>query len=292
MTIYTEYAKRQQELILWNSERQRSGLVSEIEATRFDLESRIKLTTREPLPLAVPFEIVSVLPEIDSGVGRLDLDRVHLRETLSTHAPSVSISRAKAERYRALMERARIRTQPWIKFVDISYDHDSGDPYNGDPARNGGGGKVAFEIPLGGKSYANVGRYAALAREQNDEAEGQIEERIEQSVRALHEIDQFELRSDRWRELSALAVRAEDVADRWWQQRLAGPEKVADLFDEAFAARGAVVDMRERAGLAGCTVLIVTGVPVEEWPRRGGVSGSEIIGDAAPLLPSELGRRD
>ena len=285
LMIYSDYAKRQQELIEWNSDRQRSGLVSEIEGTRFDLESRIKLTTQEPLALAFPPLIVSALPEVDTSTVPLDMDRALLREILSSHSPSVSLRRANAERYRALMERARIRTQPWIKFVDITYDHDTTTP-----ARNGGGGKVAFQIPLGGKSYADVGRYAALAREQKDEAEGQIEERLEESLRALNEINNFELRSERWRELSALAVRAEEVADRWWRQRLASPEDVANLFDEAFAARAAVVDMRERAGLAGCTVLVVTGIPVEDWPRGTGLSASQGADLSTPALSPALDR--
>lgn len=279
LLIFAAYAERQKELLAWNAERQQSGLVSEIDGTRFDLESRIKLATREPLPLSLPPVVLPALPEIDSAAGRLHLDRGHLREALLHHAPSVSLRRASAERYRALMERARIRSQPWVKFVDITYDHDSGNP-----VRNGGGGKVAFRIPLGGKSYADVGRYAALAREQVDEAEGQVEDRMQQSMRALYEIDQFELRSGQWRDLDALAVRAEEVADRWWRQRLAGPERVADLLDEAFAARRAVVDMRERAGIAGCTLLVVTGVPVEEWPRGGG----GIEPDALPSAPPGL----
>ena len=149
---------------------------------------------------------------------------------------------------------------------------------------------MAFQIPLGGKSYADVGRYAALAREQKDEAEGQIEERLEESLRALNEINNFELRSERWRELSALAVRAEEVADRWWRQRLASPEDVANLFDEAFAARAAVVDMRERAGLAGCTVLVVTGIPVEDWPRGTGLSASQGADLSTPALSPALDR--
>lgn len=286
LILYSDYARRQEELIAWNSERQRSGLVSEIEGTRFDLESRIKLTTQEPLSLELPPVIVSALPEVRTGRVPLDTDAAQLRDILSSHSPAVSLRRANAERYRALMDRARIRTQPWIKFVDITYDHDTTTP-----ARNGGGGKVAFQIPLGGKSYADVGRYAALAREQNDEAEGQIEDRLDESLRALNEINQFESRSERWLELSDLAVRAEEVADRWWTQRLASPEAVADLFDEAFAARLAVLDIRERAGLAGCTVLVVTGVPLEEWPRGGRPSDSQGVVGADRVASPALDRR-
>lgn len=288
LRIYEQYASRQKSLLSWNAERQRSGLVSEIDGTRFDLESRIKLATREPLSLSVSPRVLSVLPEIGSTAERLDLDAAHLREMLRLHVPSVSLRQASAERYRALMDRSRIRKQPWIKFMDVSYD------YRGsDPSRNGGGAKVAFQIPLGGKSYADVGRYKALAREQSYRAEGLIDERMEQSLQALYEIDQFELQSDQWRDLGMLALRGEEIADRWWGQRAAGPEVVAGMLDEAFAARRAVLDARERAGMASCTLLVMTGVPVDDWPRGGAQEvDPEVLLEALPQLGDRLEARE
>ena len=41
------------------------------------------------------------------------------------------------------------------------------------------------------------------------------------------------------------------------------PLQVAALLDEAFAARTAILDARERAAIAGCTLLAMTGVPPE-----------------------------
>jgi hypothetical protein len=41
------------------------------------------------------------------------------------------------------------------------------------------------------------------------------------------------------------------------------------LIDEAFAAaRSALLEAQERAGSAYCTLLAMTGVPVEQWPRK------------------------
>ena len=40
------------------------------------------------------------------------------------------------------------------------------------------------------------------------------------------------------------------------------------LIDEAFAARSALLEAQERAGSTYCTLLAMTGVPVEQWPRK------------------------
>jgi hypothetical protein len=184
-----------------------------------------------------------------------------LRDTVRNHHPSVALRRATADRYRALAERARARNQPWIKFVDVRYE------YRSDRNESGVGGQLAFEIPLGGQ-LANAGRYEALIRESHGEADGLVEQQIARSLQALGEVHEFESRTDRWQHLLQLADEAEEIADRWWQGRLAKPSAVAALLDEAFAARSAIVEARERAGSAYCTVLAMTGVPVEEWPRE------------------------
>jgi hypothetical protein len=87
------------------------------------------------------------------------------------------------------------------------------------------------------------------------------------SLRALNDVHEFEARADQWRELETLADRAEEVADRWWKSRLARPNQVAALLDNAYAARIAVLDARERAAGAQCTLLAMTGVSIDEWAR-------------------------
>jgi hypothetical protein len=91
---------------------------------------------------------------------------------------------------------------------------------------------------------------------------------VRRSLEALGELADFEARAVQWEELQALADAAEQVADRWWRDRLARPSQVAALLDQAFAARSAVLDARERAAIAGCTLLAMTGVPPEDWPRQ------------------------
>ena len=65
-----------------------------------------------------------------------------------------------------------------------------------------------------------------------------------------------------------MARNAEETAETWWAENAVKPSAIADLFDEAYAARIAIVDARERAGVAACTLLAMTGVPLEVWPRE------------------------
>lgn len=198
-----------------------------------------------------------VLPEIGARPQRLVRTLPLLRETVRSHHPSVTVRRATAERYRALSNRARSQAKPWLKFLDVSYEHESGGG-----GANGGGARLAFELPLGARERASAGRYQALVRRE------QSEEQVHSGLRALGELADFELRTEQWQELQQLAGDAEEIAERWWRDRLARPSQVASLLDEAFAARVAVLEARERAAIAGCTLLAMTGVPPEEWPRE------------------------
>ena len=69
-------------------------------------------------------------------------------------------------------------------------------------------------------------------------------------------------------DLAELAARAEAIAERWRDEQLGEPPAVSALLDEAFSARNAVVDARERAGIAGCALLAMSGVTAQDWPRE------------------------
>ena len=43
------------------------------------------------------------------------------------------------------------------------------------------------------------------------------------------------------------------------------PCQISGLLDTVYSAREAVLDARERAGLAGCAVIAATGLSVSEW---------------------------
>ena len=85
---------------------------------------------------------------------------------------------------------------------------------------------------------------------------------------ALDDLHRFESQSADWLELLVLADRAEEIAERWWKGRVVRPRDVGALLDEAFLARTTVLEARERAGAAYCSLLSLSGVEPESWPRR------------------------
>lgn len=259
--LYTDYVDRREALLVWNDDWRRAGTIDELRGARFELESRIRLASWEPAAIPLPERVVTALPGIESPEGALVRDPDLVQDTVRRHHPSVAMRRATAERYRALAERARARNQPRLKFLDVSYEHRSDDD------DDGVGGQLAFEIPLGGER-ANASRYEALIRREDGQAQGIVGEQVTRSLRALDDLHAFEARSESWQNLLRLADEAEDIADRWWQSRIAKPGDVAALLDDAFRARSTVLDARERAGNAHCTLLAMTGVEPEAWPRE------------------------
>ncbi len=49
--------------------------------------------------------------------------------------------------------------------------------------------------------------------------------------------------------------------------------------DGAFTARSAVLEARERAGSAYCTLLAMTGVELMAWPREGALGSADPASD-------------
>lgn len=262
-SIYAAYATRQEALLEWSEEWRRSGVIDELSAARFEIESRLNFATREPARPPQLEVVLPVLPQIGAGATPLVQTVELLRETVRGHHPSVAVRRAMAERYSALTDREDAQRRPRLRFLEVSYEHQTGGG-----GSNGVGGRVAVEVPFGTRERANASHYQALVRQEQSEERRLVEEQVRSGLEALEELADFESRADRWAELEALAGAAERLADRWWQDRLARPAQVAALLDGAFAARGAVLDARERAGMAGCTLLAMTGVPTESWPRE------------------------
>jgi hypothetical protein len=185
-----------------------------------------------------------------------------VRKTVGKHNPSAAVHAAVSDSYAALSAREEIRRLPWLDFVDVSYE----------PVATGNeseiGAQIALRIPFGAKARGNVDRYRALGRSQSLEGERLVEEQVRRSLFALQELDDFETRVKQWEELLTLARKADEVAERGRRERLATLSQIASLFEQAYEARIAVLEARERAGMASCTLLAMTGVPPEDWPRR------------------------
>lgn len=261
--IYATYAERKRLLLGWSKELEKAGAISELTAARFEVSSRVDLVTRDPAPVLGVDDVLPVLPIVSVGVGTPRQSRAYLREAVSRHHPTVAVHRAAALRYQALVDRSRSRMWPSVRFIDGNYRHRAG---SGTP--DAYGGRVAFEVPFGIRQRADVGRYRALARQEESDARAVVEQQMQVALGALLELADFEVRAAEWRGLEDLATDAEEIARRWGERRLARPEQVADLLNEAFGARMAVLEARERAAVAGCTLLSMTGIPVEDWPRE------------------------
>jgi hypothetical protein len=259
--LYEQYASTYKRLIISNEQSLLGGRISEPIATRFEIETRIKLATSRPEP-APPDALPTALPEAEEIRAPLVTRAELVREAVRERHPSVSIHHAQARRYLALTEREQSRDRLWPEFVDFAYEA------NADSDRRQAGGQVAFRVPIGPSGEKSRARYSALGRSEVRLADSAIDERVVMGLIALREVDSFERDAERWAELMALARRAETAADYWWEQRLATPSQVGALLDQAHAARSTVLEARDRAAAAACALLVSTGVSLEEWPRE------------------------
>jgi hypothetical protein len=260
--IYEDYARQQRALLERNEERRRSGSQSERTSTRFEVENRIKLATRMPGPAPQVEAVVRDLPRLEAPTGRLVRAHAVVRETVGEHNPSAAVHVAVSDRYAALSAREESRRWPWFDFVDLAYERE----VTGDDDEIGA--QIALRIPFGAKARGNLDRYRALRKSQSLERERLVEENVRRSLFALEELDHFETHVEQWEELLTLARKADEVAERGWREQLARLSQIASLFEQAYEARIAVLEARERAGMASCTLLAMTGVPPEDWPRK------------------------
>jgi hypothetical protein len=268
LATYDDYSRRYRALLDWNREMRAAGMIDEVAAGRFELSSRVKLSTRDPEglpdPMAPegPLGVLDVLPEAVPGVPLLRADPDVLQRELLRHQPSIATHRARRMEMEALARAEDAKRVPSLRFVDIGFEPVA---YPGDDRQIAA--RIAIEVPFGREASANARRYEALARAERSRERALVDLRHREASSALGEINAFRARGGHWDALSELADASEALADRWWRDRLADPMQIASLLDSVYAARMAVLDARRRAGRAGCAVVEATGVTVAEWPR-------------------------
>lgn len=264
--IYGAYAQRYQALLEWNQELSRAGLLDEVRLSRFDLESRVRLATRDPSAIPRPMtllgadRVLDVLPVPARGVAPLADEPALVRERVLSHQPEIAVHRASRKQFESLARSENSKRVPSLGFVDFGFD---AVPFPGDTRAYET--RVGIEVPFGREARANTRRYEALARAERSEERARAEDRLREAQLALEEVNGFRERSDGWLELAGLADAAERVADNWRQRRLTEPSQISSLLETVYSARLAVLDARERAGLAGCAVTAATGVTLSEW---------------------------
>jgi hypothetical protein len=264
--IYAGYARRYRALLEWNQELRGAGLLDEVRLSRFDLESRLRLATRDPSAIPSPMtllgtdRVLDVLPALERGVAPLVDEPGLIRELVLRHQPEIGVRQASRRHFEALARSENGKRVPSLGFVDFGFEPV---PSPGDPRAYEV--RASILVPFGREARANQTRYEALARAEGSAERALAEDRLREAKLAVDEINGFRERSDGWLELAELADAAEKVADTWWQNRLTDPSQISSLLDSVYSTRLAVLDAREQAGLAGCSVTAATGLAVSEW---------------------------
>jgi hypothetical protein len=260
---FEPYASRLRSLLRWNQDWRESGRLSELDAARLDLTSRIRLARREPGPAPPPGGEPAALPSIEPPPAFLDTSPEQVAEAIRRGHPGQEVHRASAAHLQALAKRAETRDRPSLDFIDLSYEAITQQRRDDHEVA----AQVAIEIPIGDRRNAQAEQLVALSRAQELDARHLFLQSMAQAQRALLQIDHFERSAARWRELRDLADEAEALTDRWWESRLVGPAGVASLLDRVYSARVAVTDAREDAALSSCALEGATGVALEDWSR-------------------------
>lgn len=259
--LYAAYAARQRELLEWDEDRRQVGVRKEGLTLQFEIEREVRLVNYLPGPEPVGEARTAVLPAVGGLPRPLSKSHELLRRLVGGQHPSIAVRNATAARYAAMSERAQAAGRPWFDFVDWGYTVEQG-------RQDEISGQIAVRVPIGSTSDASAGRFRALERASIHEANQVLEDGIRSALEALEEIERFQNNTARWQVLLNLAEKAEEVAERWWRERLAGPPTVAALFDRAYEARRIVLLARKRAGLASCELVAMTGVWIDDWPSE------------------------
>jgi hypothetical protein len=228
---------------------------------QFEIEREVRLADNLPEPEPVGEARTAVLPAVGGLPRPLSKNHELLRRLVGDQHPSIAVRNATAARYAAMSERAQLAGRPWFDFVDLGYTADQG-------RQDEISAQIAVRVPIGSTSDASAGRFRALERASLHEANQVLEDEVRRALEALEEIEHFQHNTARWQALMNLAERAEEIAERWWSERIAGPPTVAAFLDRAFEARQSVLLARKRAGLASCELIATTGVWIDDWPSE------------------------
>ncbi len=263
--LYELLAFKLGKLTEWNRDWRRGGSLDELTAARFELEAGRLLLSREPRPLPPALlggaPDAKALPEVAAPRGRLARGAEVVASALSGHHPAQAARAAAQGRAEALEAQAFHASLPWLRFVEVGFS-----PNATDVGRSVGA-RLALEVPLGAP-WGEPARQRAEGLSEQKAFEAQQQERARRVGLALSELARFEAQGPKLQELSAAAAQAEPIAERWLSQRTGEPARVEALFERIHDARAEVVEARERAALAGCALLELSGVPPEAWPRE------------------------
>jgi hypothetical protein len=207
-------------------------------------------------------ETLGPLPELsEQGRAALDRDAGRLFERIAKSHPQVRAHLADKERLLAKERFERRNRAPWLDFVELGYGTRA-DGLDDVSAR------LALGIPLDDGARGRTKKAALLAQSEEYEATGAAHTLALAAGAALSELAAFEQHAAEYLSLSAAADSAEKLADSLLAEHRGTPDKVVQLFDDAQQARLDLIELRERAGEAACTLKFATGVDYASWPRK------------------------
>jgi len=256
------YAAQLAELLAWTVAFRAAGTIDPVTASRTELLIARRLLADETAdPVFRIHDSLGTLPAIEARQDKqLDRHPDHIVERIRTAHPSVQehLSRADQHGYSAAAELGeRI---PWLSFVQLDYG------IEGQGVRDLQG-RLALEIPLDDGSRGRSRSLDQLSESERYEAESEAALLNQQASIALHALTLFENQSPSLAALEKQANDAEALSLRFMGDRREGPDKVAQLLAESYAGRLLVLEARERAGRASCSLAWATGVSASNWPR-------------------------
>jgi len=267
--IAEAHAAQLERVLAWTVAFRDAGTLDPVTASRTELLVQRRLLSDETESESFRVhETLGPLPAVSASPGGgLDRDPVHIAQRIRAQHPNVRAHVSRAEQNRQLSSVELGRRIPWFNFVQLDYG------IEGQGFRDLQG-RVALEIPLDDGSRGRARRYEELGASEEYEAEGEAALLTQQALVALYALRAFEAQAERLAALDAQAARAESLAVRFLDERREGPDKIAQLLGETYADRMLVLDARERAGRASCSLEWATGTSYTAWPRLSGEAPS------------------
>lgn len=207
-------------------------------------------------------DALGTLPDVrEARQGVLDGDPARLLASIEASHPSVHAHLAAQQRYLAEQSTEQRNRAPWLDFFELGYGTRSS-------GLDGLSARLAVAVPLDDGARGRSKKAGLLAQSEAYRSLAQAYTLARGASAALSELSAIEQHAVDYEALSDAAASAEQLANLLLAEHRGTPDKVAQLLDDAHAARLDILAASERAGQAACTLKFSTGVSYASWPRK------------------------